>query len=412
LKRRSESRSRSDLRARLEARREEIEAAALTRVRGIEDPELASDPTYAEGLRAAVASALDYALEAIGTGGENGPPPPVRLLAQARLAARNGVSLDTVLRRYLAGYTLLGYFTIEEAGRDDLMDPTELKRLLAVQASLFDRLLAAIGEEHARESEARLRSTGRRQAERIIRLLEGELIDTAEIAYDFEGHHLGAVASGPHAEEAIRSLAEPRDCRLLTVEREEGTVWAWLGTRTGPEAFALERVTSAPLPAATALSLGEPGEGLAGWRLTHRQAVAALPIALRGGEGVVLYREVALLAAAAQDGLLAEFLHSRYLAPLEGDRDDGESARLTLQAYFAAERNLTSAAATLGISRQAVRGRLRTIEERLGHELDRCAAELELALRLHEMKAASKRKASSSSAFPIARSRSASLRRD
>ena len=30
------------------------------------------------------------------------------MLAQARSAARNGVSLDTVLRRYFAGYSLLG----------------------------------------------------------------------------------------------------------------------------------------------------------------------------------------------------------------------------------------------------------------------------------------------------------------
>jgi len=392
LKRRSESKTRSDLRARLGARREEIEAAALTRVRAIEDPERAADPAYAEGLRAAVASALDYALEAIGSGGENGPPPPVRLLAQARLAARNGVSLDTVLRRYFAGYTLLGYFTIEEAGRDGLMDPTELKRLLAVQASLFDRLLAAIGEEHARESQARLRSTGQRQAERIVRLLEGELIDTAEIAYDFEGHHLGALASGPHAGEAIRSLAEPRDCRLLTVERREETVWAWLGTRTGPEAFALGPLASAPLPEGTSLALGEPGEGLAGWRLTHRQAVAALPVALRGGEGIVRYREVALLAAALKDGLLAGLLQSRYLTPLARDRDGGESARATLRVYFGAERNLSSTAASLGISRQAVSGRLRTIKERIGCALEACAPELELALRLHELERRTDRK--------------------
>jgi len=385
LKRRSESKTRSDLRARLGARREEIEAAALTRVRAIEDPERASDPAYAEGLRAAVASALDYALEAIGSGGENGPPPPVGLLAQARLAARNGVSLDTVLRRYFAGYTLLGYFTIEEAGKDGLMDPTELKRLLAVQASLFDRLLAAIGEEHARESQARLRSTGRRQAERIIRLLEGELIDTAEIAYDFEGHHLGAVASGPHAEEAIRSLAEPRDCRLLTVERREGTVWAWLGTRTGPEAFALGALASAPLPEGTALSLGEPGEGLAGWRLTHRQAVAALPVALRSGEGAVRYRDVALLAAALKDEVLAESLRELYLRPLEGERDGGLVLRETLRAYLAAGRSLSAAASTLSVNRRTIGSRLRRTEEKIGRPFRAVLADLEITLRLEQL---------------------------
>jgi hypothetical protein len=39
------------------------------------------------------------------------------LLVQARLAARSDVSLDIVLRRYFAGYSLLGDFLVGEADR-------------------------------------------------------------------------------------------------------------------------------------------------------------------------------------------------------------------------------------------------------------------------------------------------------
>ena len=59
-------------------------------------------------------------------------PVPVALLAQARLAARVGVSLDAVLRRYFAGYTLLGDFLIEEA-RALGLPPEQLSDLLSAK---------------------------------------------------------------------------------------------------------------------------------------------------------------------------------------------------------------------------------------------------------------------------------------
>lgn len=43
---------------------------------------------------------------------------------------------------------LLGCFIIEEASCDGLMSGVELQRLLGTQGVIFDRLLAAIGEEH------------------------------------------------------------------------------------------------------------------------------------------------------------------------------------------------------------------------------------------------------------------------
>jgi DNA-binding PucR family transcriptional regulator len=75
-------------------------------------------------------------------------------------------------------------------------------------------------------------------------------------------------------------------------------------------------------------------------------------------------------------------LRSLYLEPLERERGGGEAARDALRAYFAADRNVSSAAAMLGVSRQAVAKRLRSVEERLGRSLASCGTELEAALRL------------------------------
>ncbi|MCL2770562.1 MAG: helix-turn-helix domain-containing protein, partial [Solirubrobacterales bacterium] len=56
-------------------------------------------------------------------------------------------------------------------------------------------------------------------------------------------------------------------------------------------------------------------------------------------------------------------------------------------AYLAAERNISSAAAALGVARSTVEARLSTIERRLGRSLHPCPAELEVALALGELQA-------------------------
>lgn len=373
------------LRARLHARRAEIEQAALDRIQAISDPGAAGDSEYAASLRAAVSSAVEYGLIAIERGEEHAPPTPPALLAQARIAARSGVSLDTVMRRYFAGYSLLTDFLIGEAEEGGLLQGAELKRLLRAQATVFDRLLAAVTEEYRRESESRLRSSEERRGERVQRLLDGELLDTSGLAYDFDVHHVGIVASGAAALDTLRDLSGRLDCRLLVVQRRQERVWAWLCARRAPDPAELLDLLAPALPERTAIALGEPGEGLPGWRLSHRQALAALPVALRGPERCVRYAEVAVLAAALGDDLLVTSLRRLYLAPLEAERDGGAAARETLRAYFASDRNVSSTAAALGLNRHTVTSRLRAVEERIGREVSSCAADLEAALRLADL---------------------------
>jgi hypothetical protein len=373
------------LAARLRRRRAEIEEAILTRAFAISDPAGVAEPMYLDGLRAAISAALDYGIAAIERGAERPPSIPTELLLQARLAAGCGVSLDTVLRRYFAGYALLGDFTIEEARAEESLDDAGLKSLLRAQASLFDRVLAAIGEEHAREEGDRFGTAARHRFEQVRRLLDGELLDDAELGYDLDSSHLGAVATGRDAADLVRQLALKLDRRLLLVRDGEGTVWGWLGGRRDTEPAAVARLVSASPLAGVSVAIGEPGRGPAGWRLTHRQAAVALPVALRRREPFVRYAGVALLASAARDDVLVESLHQLFLAPLDSARDGGKVARETLRAYFAANRNVSSAASALGVRRQTVANRLRAVEERLGLTVDGCAAELEVALAVGEL---------------------------
>jgi GGDEF-like domain/PucR C-terminal helix-turn-helix domain len=385
-RRQDPQRARAALAERLDARRAELERAATTRAHAIADPKEAADPAYAEGLRMAVAAAIDYGIASIEQSQARPPLVPAALLAQARIAARNGITLDTVLRRYFAGYTLFVDFLLGEAHGDESVSSAELKHILRAQAANFDRLVAAVSEEHARETSSRLDSTEERRAELVGRLLAGELVEASELAYDFEGWHLGIVATGHETADVIRDIGRSLDRRVLIIREDHDMTRAWLGGRRRLEPDELiAELESRVSGAQVWIAVGEPGESLDGWRLSHRQALAALAVALRGEQRPVRYRDVALLASVLQEELLAMSLRELYLVPLAQERDGGASARETLRSYFGTGRNISSTAASLGVSRNTVANRLCAIEEAVGQSITSCASALEIALFMHEL---------------------------
>jgi hypothetical protein len=383
---------------RLRARRAEIVAAIFMRVCDVvPDPIGLADAEYVVGLRQAVAAAVDYGLVGIERERNGSGPVPAVAAAQAQRAARSGVSLDTVLRRYTAGYTLLEDFVVQEAENCGLMSqPRALRCVLRAHASVLESLTTAVAEEYRRELRRVACSPEHRLLERVRALLAEEGSHGflgvpargdggAEFDYDFEAEHLGVIAKGVRAREAVHGLATALDRRLLSVGRCDGTVWAWFGGQCNLDMSELERSFSAREAGEDVLLVaGEPARGIAGWRSTHRQAQAALTVALRKSQPFTRYADVALLAAALKDDALATALTEIYISPLNDARDGGRVLRETLLAYLRAERNVSSAAAALGVVRKTVESRLRRIEGRLGRSLHLCPAELEIALRLDE----------------------------
>jgi hypothetical protein len=373
--------SSSKLRARLDARRDELEQTALTRIAAIADPAQVSDPSYVDGLREALAAALDYGLSAVDGTGET-PSIPVAPLTQARTAARAGVSLETVLRRYAAGHGLLSDILLDE-GTTAGVGAAELKSALRALAARYDRLVAAVSEEYGREA-TEPRGAEHRRYVLLRRLVAGDPLDATSLGYEFDTHHVALVASGQGVLAELSCLGKHLARDLLLAEPDTQLVWAWLGGQRTFGREELDFIASHPWPDGCALACGEPGQGLAGWRLSHRQAAAALPIARRGAEHFILYADVALLASTLQNDLFATFLRRAYLQPLT-TRDDGVTAKATLRAYFGAAGNVSSTATTLGVTRKTVERRLATVEEHLDRSLDTVATELEVALRLDEL---------------------------
>jgi DNA-binding PucR family transcriptional regulator len=218
----------------------------------------------------------------------------------------------------------------------------------------------------------------------VQRLLAGAPVDTEALRYELDAVHVGLIAVGAKAKESVRALAGGLGRELLSVSPDEDTVWAWLGGRRALEVADIERVLMAREPTAVSLAVGGPGSGIDGWRLTHRQAEAAMLVAQRRPQTLTRYADVSLLAAVLRDSELASSLVEVHLSPLDGHRDSAAS-RETLRAYFAAGCNAATAAAALRVDRHTVERRLHTIETRLGCQLQSCRAELEVALSLEEL---------------------------
>lgn len=367
----------------LRGRRAELEEELWNRVRAVQNASSPVEEAYVGALQPTIEAGLEYGLEAIERGPSASPPPvPDTLLLQARTAARTGISLDAVLRRYCAANSLFTDTMIEQA--DFLQVPREeLKLAFRAFALAFEQLLSAVSEEYSRAAGEVSSTSDERRSELIDRLLAGELVEGSELSYDFTGWHLGFVAYGAAAQDSVYEVADEVDANLLSVRRRDGVVWAWLGARR-PGTFA-ERPGTGSLSEPVSLAFGEPAQGLAGWRLTHRQAAAALPVAIKGTKPVVSYADCPLLAAVLGDDLLATSLRQLFLAPLAEERDGGEAAKRTLRAYYEASGNASSAGAALGVNRRTIAARLLSIEERLGRRLDSFSAEIETALRLDAM---------------------------
>jgi hypothetical protein len=301
--------------------------------------------------------------------------------------------LTTALCRCVAGHTLLWGFVLGEVARHDL--PDEQRFALLLQASgamgtLLGSVQTEVANAHSSEIMHRARSQEQRRAEIVDKLLADEPVDAGELAelgYELDGWHLGVIATGAQAGKAVRALAAALGCKLLPVAHRSEMVWAWLGGQRRVAFAEIERVLSAGEYLDVSLAIGEPGRGPEGWRQTHREAEGALLVARYWPRKLTRYLDVAPDAQALQDESLADSLIETYLSPLDEMRIGGQAARRTLRALFETGHNVTSASFALKVDRSTVHRQRTEIERRLDCRLHEHQAEIEVALRIEDLRA-------------------------
>jgi hypothetical protein len=380
---------------RLGARAAELQESLVAYVLGVE-PSTGFDGIDAqleEGRREMIAACIACGLASIEQGASWSGTIPPAVAEHARRAAAAGMSLATALHRCLAAFGLAWRLVLGEVARHDLPDEQKLALLLQTWTaieSLHARVQAEIAEAHSCEIARRARSLEQRRAEIVHRLLAGGSPDTDEhavLGYELDAWHVCVIATGPDAGKAVRCLQSGLGCELLPVSCGAQTVLAWLGARRKLAFEDIERTFSVQGEDMDAsLAVGEHARGLAGWRTTYREAEGAALVARYWPRRITRYADVALDVAVLQDEGLADSLIERYLSSLDDIAIGGQAARQTLRALFDAEYDVSSAAHALKAHRSTVHRWREEIESRLGYPLHEHQAEIELALRVEELR--------------------------
>jgi AcrR family transcriptional regulator/DNA-binding transcriptional ArsR family regulator len=288
---------------RLRARHGEIEEEIFARIRDERFESTGDDDAeYLAGLRAATVAALEHVLNGIERGGVSSEPAPAAALVQARRAARSGVGLDTVLRRYIAGYALLEGFIVREVARCRSLGwgAVMLRDVLGGAGELVERLIGAVSEAYRLES---ARAGGDRTSRSV---------SVSGVAAVSGGAVLPQTGSGQGGPEA-RSRRERIMAAIVEVVAERGYAGASVGVvieragvsrRTFYEAFpggmddGLIAVMDWGLERSGAL-IAERLEQAGSWQEGVRGALAALLVFLDGDPALARVCLVETLAGSA-----------------------------------------------------------------------------------------------------------------
>jgi DNA-binding PucR family transcriptional regulator len=156
----------------------------------------------------------------------------------------------------------------------------------------------------------------------------------------------------------------------LVVPVESGRVWCWFSTGETLR-NAVAAIRSHELPEGTAVALGIPGSGVAGFRQTHREATAALSLMqnLDGMGPIVTYEEIDLVSLLLADRKRALEFVRRELGSLAAMTDQARDLRQTLLIYLDEESSPHASAARMHVARNTISYRVHRAEELMQRQI-------------------------------------------
>jgi hypothetical protein len=300
---------------------------------------------------------------------------PAAAVEYARRLAQRGTPLTALLRAYRVGHACFSDWVLTELARQaddaELISATTLG-MSRIVAGYIDQTSEEMVGAYTQEREHWLRNRSAARTARIRDLLSGERIDVgaADEITRLE-HAIGHVAA--HAASGGEPVFLPRD---------ESSAWAWLplGIR---DTFDAAAASTANADVSVHFAFGEAEKGVVGFRLTHRQAVAAQAVALAAGSPpprVVTFSEVAPVAMMLGS---PDLLRAWVLSTLGGlATDDEHHARLrdTLLVFLQTGGSYKTTAERLVLHKNTVQYRIRKAEESLGRPVCQNRHDVELAL--------------------------------
>jgi hypothetical protein len=367
-----------------------------------EIPQLRDDKPLLALLASSVDSNVDTCLQIMQHRiGLAAVPAPAAAVEYARRLAQRGTPLTALLRAYRVGHACFSDWVLSELARQadgaEMISATT-RGMAGIVAGYIDQTSEEMVAAYTQERENWLRNRSAARAARIRDLLSGERIDVsaaeATLGYRLRQYHVGLVCWAGDAanqadeitrlEQAIAYVADQAACcgEPAFLPHDESSAWAWLplGIRDRFEGVA---ASTAGADADIHFAFGDTAKGTAGFRITHRQAVAAQAVALAAAPPVprvVTFSEVAPVAMmlGSSDLLRAWVLGT--LAALATDDDHHARLRATLLVFLQTGGSYKTTAEQLTLHKNTVQYRIRKAEESLGRPVGDNRHDVELAL--------------------------------
>jgi hypothetical protein len=216
----------------------------------------------------------------------------------------------------------------------------------------------------------------------VQRALEGQWVDPGELGYDLATHHVAVVAD---ASSSLDAVARGTPWHLLRVGAPDGRVWGWLGGRDRISEADLEGLIASQSSSEATIAFGEPAEGIAGFAISHQQAIEARAVAVATHQRAVRFADCRLLIAVLRDADLARGFIERELGELDRPSERMRELRETLRAYLEHSQSVSATAALRRRDRKTIERQLRAAEELIHHHVSDRSDEVLIALRVAEI---------------------------
>ncbi len=317
-----------------------------------------------------------------------------------RDVARRGLE-DSTYNYFRVGLAVASRH-IMEAAFERSSDPQVLREALSLMlsssADYIDRSVAALRAVIEQEREARAVGGRTRRLEIAMALLEGDALPTetasARLGFELGRPLLGCIlwadpSTGPGMEgleKVARQLADAYEARSpLVISASAASVWMWLPTRFRPELSTLRAMVAET--EGVQVAIGSTGNGVAGFRSGHRDALHTQRVMHRLGNAAVLatHEELRIVALAGADEVAADEFVAVVLGALASASPD---LRSTLRAVIASGFDTAGVAERLALHRNTVLGRVRRAENLLPPGSEERWIDVAVALELDHWRAA------------------------
>ncbi|MCT7366594.1 PucR family transcriptional regulator [Mycolicibacterium llatzerense] len=328
---------------------------------------------------------------------------PAAAIEHALRLAQRDISANVLVRSYRLGQQAVLKAVLEEIRTAEL-DPRlaldVFDAMSTISFNYIDRISQEVVEVYQQARESWLENRNSVRINEIRELLAGGDVDidaaTVAIRYPLQRTHLAVVLWCDDSEDRLAemerlvqqfaaSIGAADSPLFISVDR--ATAWAWVAV---PAAVMDEAVTwlGSLVPAeGPYVAVGTPQSGVAGFRLSHRQAEDARIVAVASGPQrrrftAFGHRGVALAALLGSNVDALSAWATEVLGPLACSTVSDRRLRETLQAFLKAGGSNKAAAEELHLHTNSVKYRVQRAIERRGRPIEDDRLDVEVALLL------------------------------